>query len=158
MEQKNFTDIISNIDRFEIPNLHEELVDCRTSKTRIPEIERLFKKALGEGSYYNICYNNPAYEFICDSIVFQKQVPAVMQGICDMSLNKCFRFYTSTTNHFLRAYVIKVGDKFYPVIKQTIDPVNAYEFYNMYDYQHFYMLKSDVEEIINYLNSINNVA
>lgn len=158
MEQKNFTDITSNINRFEIPNLHEELVDCRTSKSRIPEIERLFKKALGEGSYYNICYNNPAYEFICDSIVFQKQVPDDMQYICNMSLKKCFRFYTSTTNHFLRAYVIKVGDKFYPVIKQTIDPVNAYEFHNMYEYQHFYMAKSDVEEIISYLNSINNIA
>lgn len=158
MEQKNFTDIISNIDRFEIPNLHEELVDCRTSKSRIPEIERLFKKALGEGSYYNICYNNPAYEFILDSIVFQKQVPEDMRHICNMSLKKCFRFYTSTTNHFLRAYVIKVGDKFYPVIKQTIDPVNAYEFHNMYEYQHFYIAKSDVKEIISYLNSINNVA
>ncbi len=158
MEQKNFTDIISNIGRCSIDDLHEELVFCRTSKSRIPEIERLFKKALGEGSYYNICHHNPAYEFICDSILYQKQVPAVMQGICDMALHKCFRFYTSTTNHFLRAYVIKVGEKFYPVIKQTIDPVNAYEFHNMYEYQHFYMLKSDVEEIINYLNSINNVA
>ena len=158
MEQKNLTDIISNIGRFEIPNLHEELVECRTSKTRIPEIERLFKKALGEGSYYNICHHNPAYEFILDSIVLQKQVPAVMQGICDMALKKCFRFYTNTTHHFLRAYVIKVGDKFYPVIKQTIDPVNAYEFHNMYHYQHFYMLTSDVEEIISYLNTINNVA
>ena len=58
MVQKNFTDIISNITSFEIPNLHEELVDCFTSKSRIPEIERLFKKALGEGSYYNICYNH----------------------------------------------------------------------------------------------------
>lgn len=158
MEQKNLTDIISNIGRFEIPNLHEELVECRTSKTRIPEIERLFKKALGEGSYYNICHHNPAYEFILDSIVLQKQVPSVMQGICDMALKKCFRFYTNTTNHFLRAYVIKVGDKFYPVIKQTIDPVNAYEFHNMYHYQHFYMLTNDVEEIISYLNTINNVA
>ena len=158
MEQKNFTDIISNIGRFEIRDLHEELVECRTSKTRIPEIERLFKKALGEGSYYNICHHNPAYEFILDSIVFQKQVPKDMQHICNMALKKCFRFYTNTTNHFLRAYVIKVGDKFYPVIKQTIDPVNAYEFHNMFDYQHFYMLTSDVEEIIGYLNSINNAA
>ena len=158
MEQKNFTDITSNINRFEIPNLHEELVDCRTSKSRVLEIERLFKKALGEGSYYNICYHNPAYEFICDSIVFQKQVPEDMQHICNMSLKKCFRFYTSTTNHFLRAVVIKVGDKFYSVIKQTIDPVNSYEFHNMYEYQHFYMAKSDVEEIISYLNSINNAA
>jgi L-fucose mutarotase len=35
---------VSNIDRFEISDLHEELVMCRTSKSRIPEIERLFKK------------------------------------------------------------------------------------------------------------------
>ena len=158
MEQKNFTDIISNITSFEISNLHEELVDCRTSKSRIPEIERLFKKALGEGSYYNICYNNPAYDFIFESIVYPKQVPEDMYHIFDMSLKKCFRFYTSKTNHFLRAYVINVGNKFYPVIKQRIDPVNAYEFHNMYEYQHFYMTKSDVEEIINYLNTINNVA
>ena len=115
MEQKNFTDIISNIDRFEIPDLHEELVICKTSKTRIPEIERLFNKALGEGAYYNICYNNPAYEFIIDSVVYFRHVPEDMRHICDMSLKKCFRFYTSTTNHFLRAYVIKSS-----VLTQTL--------------------------------------
>jgi hypothetical protein len=158
MEQQNFTEIISNIDRFEISDLHEELVMCRTSKSRIPEIERLFKKALGEGSYYNVCYNNPAYEFIIDSVVYYRHVPEDMRHICNMALKKCFRFYTSTTNHFLKAYVIKVGDKFYPVIQQTIDPVNAYEFHNMYEYNHFYMAKNDVEEIISYLNSINNAA
>jgi hypothetical protein len=158
MEQQNFTEIISNINRCEIPDLHDELVMCKTSKTRIPEIEKLFKKALGEGSYYNVCYNNPAYEFIIDSVVYYRHVPEDMRHICNMALKKCFRFYTSTTNHFLKAYVIKVGDKFYPVIQQTIDPVNAYEFHNMYEYNHFYMAKNDVEEIISYLNNINNAA
>jgi hypothetical protein len=157
MEQQNFTEIISNIDRFEISDLHEELVMCRTSKSRIPEIERLFKKALGEGIYYNICYNNPAYKFIADAITY-RNLTEDMKQISTMGLKKNFKFYGSNTLNFLMARVIKVGDKFYPVIWQIIDPVNAYEFHNMYEYQHFYMTKSDVEEIINYLNSINNAA
>ena len=152
MEQKSFKEIIENIDRCEITDLHEELVICRTSKSRIPEIEKLYKNALGNGVYYNIGYSNPAYEFIADAITYY-DLPENMKNIPNLALKKAFKFYTSNTLHFLAAKVIKIGNKFYPIIKQTIDPINAYEFYNMQNWQHYYMLGKHVEEIKKYLKN-----
>lgn len=152
MEQ-NFNEIVENIGRCEITDLHEELVLCRTSKSRIPEIEKLYKNALGSGIYYNIGYNNPAYKFIADAITY-RNLPEDMKHITNMALKKPFKFYTSNTLYFLAARVINVGDKFYPVIRQTIEPMNAYEFYNMKEWQHYYMLDKHVEEIKEYLKNI----
>ena len=152
MEQ-NFNEIVENIGRCEITDLHEELVLCRTSKSRIPEIEKLYKNALGTGIYYNIGYNNPAYKFIADAITY-RDLPEDMKPITNMALKKPFKFYTSNTLHFLAARVIKVGDKFYPVIRQTIEPMNAYEFYNMKELQHYYMLDKHVEEIKEYIKNV----
>ena len=115
-----------NLTRYKIESLVNELDANWVSKTRIKDIERFFKKHLGEGPYYSICYYNEAMEAISVHGYFGK-------------LAKNYKCYGSNSSYTLYAATGNIKGHEFPIIVQEIYPKTAYEFYNFDRYTVYYV-------------------
>lgn len=141
--------------RFEIKNMSEELTSNLVVKSRHKEILKLYKDVLGEGPVYCISGDNEIGKELIDNTKWRTQVPINMQYVFDKFLKKHFKFYNCNgcgfhgPLTFLKGCVVYINDIPVKCIRQSIDPVNAQEFYEMESHQAYYFLKEDIDKIYN---------
>jgi hypothetical protein len=139
--------------RFEIKDMAEELKLNLVAKSRHKEILKLYKDVLGEGPVYCISGGNEiGKKLICNNKCIIP-VPDNMQYVFDKFLKKCFKFQNCSGYGFhgpltfLNGCVIHINDIPVKCIKQSIEPMNAQEFYSLESYQAYYFLKEDIDKI-----------
>ena len=107
-----------NLTRYRIDDLEKELTDNRVSRSRHKDIIRFFKKTLGDGPYYAICFYNDGMKHI-NTIQSGKFMP------------RNYSTYIGNESYSLRGATGQVDDSIeFPMVVQELNPKTVWEFYN----------------------------
>ena len=122
------------ITRYKIDDLAMELEANYVSKSRRADIIKFFRKHLGNGPYYAVCYYNDGMK-------------AIKRSGCLGELMKNYKCYTGNESMSLTAVngSIEGGEK-HPMIVQEINPKTTFEFYNFDRYTVYYINDEFVKE------------
>lgn len=134
-----------HLTRFLIPDIEQELIDSKVSKSRIKEITNFYKKILGSKKAYCISAHNKIGKSAIKSLSSYEweNTKFILEGL------KNFKCYNNSTRIYIQSSSCKIENTIMPIIVQTWIPSSKYGFIPDDECITYYLPVDIVDNIIN---------